>query len=83
MIHSFKYRVTLSFQTITEDVLCVAFVLGVNELMIKGTVLKLEDENINLKEFTILTVGPNQRDSFGKYILSNPHMPDPLLTLGR
>lgn len=49
MIHSFKYRVIHSFQTITEDVLCVAFVLGVNELMIKRTVLKLEAENINLK----------------------------------
>lgn len=76
MIHSFKYRVIHSFQTITEDVLCVAFVLGVNELMIKRTVLKLEIENINLKGFTILTVGQNYRDSFSKYILNISYMPD-------
>lgn len=76
MIHSFKYGVIHSFQTITEDVLCVAFVLGVNELMIKRTVLKLEVENINLKGFTILLVGQNYRDSFSEYILNISYVPD-------
>lgn len=76
MIHSFKYGAIRSFQTIAEDVLCVAFVLGVNELMIKWIVLKLETENINLKGFTILTVGQNDRDSFSECILNISYMPD-------
>lgn len=41
----------------------MAFVLDVNELMIKKTVLKLEVESINLKVFTILNVGQNHIDS--------------------
>lgn len=76
MIHSFKYGVIHSFQTITEDVLCEAFVFDVNELMIKRTVLKLEIENINLKGFTILTVGQNYGDSLNECTLNISYMPD-------
>ena len=54
----------------------MAFVLGVNKLMIKKTVLKLEVENTNFKEFTIFTVGQNQRDSFNGYILSSSYGPN-------
>lgn len=39
----------------------MAFVLGVNKLMIKKTVLKLEVENTNLKEFTIFTRSKPER----------------------
>lgn len=60
----------------------MAFVLGVNELM-KKTVLKSEAENINLKEFTIFTVGPNHIDSFNEYILSTFYVPNTLQTLRR
>ena len=51
----------------------MAFVFGVNELMLKKTVLKLEAENINLKEFTIFNAGQNQKDSFKGYILSSSY----------
>lgn len=51
----------------------MAFVLGVNDLMLKKVVLKLEVENINLKEFTIFVVGQNQRNSFNGYILSSSY----------
>lgn len=51
----------------------MAFVLGVNDLMLKKIVLKLEVENINLQEFTIFTVGQNQRNSFNGYILSGSY----------
>ena len=51
----------------------MSFVFCVNELMLKKTVLKLEAENINLKEFTIFTAGQNQRDSFNGYILSSSY----------
>lgn len=51
----------------------MAFVLGANELMLKKTVLKLEAENVNLKDFTIFTAGQNQRDSLNGYTLSSPY----------
>ena len=53
--------------------MCLAFVLGVNDLILKKIVLKLEVENINLKEFTIFAVGQNQRNSFNGYILSSSY----------
>lgn len=53
--------------------MCLAFVLGVNDLILKKIVLKLEVENINLKEFTIFAVGQNQRNSLNGYILSSSY----------